>query len=368
MAIDWSDLTRRDKLTFQMVSPTNLNQSYGNLECVDLSGSTLSAAYYSDTRTSGTLRIVGGNWRRGSMVRVVHEVPKWGYKRELGTYIVTDDPSTYENGVWVTELELHSKLYGLSLDKHVRPWTIAKNARALKAMEDSLKSAKCPYRKIGSVKDSTYKSAKVIESGTTRLSALFTLANAAKDRLDVDGHGYVTIEPYVTPASKTASYRIDLASPRGVALDGVRRSTDWLQLPAVSAVSFKHTTTKNGKSTQTEITGTARVSSNSHQAHTQRGYTVVNFRSISNLSPATAARANEVAASDLKSESRELVEWELETTYLPIWAGDVVTLAVHDGEYRGNRKCLVKSLDLELEHMTMRLTLKETSAGTKGDT
>lgn len=368
MAHDWHDLTRTDKLTFQMVSPTNVDQTYGTLEGVELSGSSLSAAYYSDTRTSGTLRVVGGNWRRGSLIRVVHEVPEWSYRNELGTYIVTDDPCTWQHGAWVTELELHSRMFGLSTDRHVKPWTIAKNARALAAMEQSLKAAGCPYRKIGSVKDTTYKSAKVIEAGTTRLSALFTLANAASDRLDVDGHGRVTIKPYVAPQSKAASYRIDLADERGVAMDGVRRTTDWLQLPSMSAVSYRYTETKGGKSVQREIIGVAKVSSNLHQAYTQRGYNVVDFRTLSTLSPVTQAHANEIAASDLKGNSRELIQWELDTTYLPIWIGDVVKLVVNSGSYTGARNCLVKSLDLNLEHMTMHLTLKETGAGAKGDT
>lgn len=54
--VDWADQTRRDVLTFQMVSPTNIEQVYGELDGVDLSGSSLTAAYYTDTRTSGKLR------------------------------------------------------------------------------------------------------------------------------------------------------------------------------------------------------------------------------------------------------------------------------------------------------------------------
>lgn len=370
MAIDWKDQTRKDRLTFQMVSPTNVNQVYGNLTGVDLSGSSLSAGYYTDTRTSGKLRVVGGNWRRGSKIRVVHEVPAWGYKNEIGTYIVTDDSTTKENGVWVTELTLQSMLFGLSKDKHVKPWTIAKNARALKAMEQSLKAGGVQYRKLSGVLDTTYKSAKVIGSGTTRLAALYDLAGAAKDRLDVDGHGYVTIEKYVRPGAKAAKFSIDLADSRGVVQDGVERSTDWLQLPSITAVSYKYTDKQGNKSVQKEITGTARVSSSLHQSYSNRGYNVVDFRSLSKMDPQTTARANELAKQYLKDESRELVEWTINTTYLPLWIGDVVTLVVRDGDkaYQGNRKCLVKAIDLELEHMTMKLTLKETAAGTKGDT
>lgn len=368
MAIDWRDQTRRDVLTFQMVSPTNVEQAYGTLDGVDLSRSSLTAAYYTDTRTSGTLSVVDGNWVRGSMVRVIHAIPEWGWRRELGTYIVTGDDARREHNAWVTELRLESRLYGLSLDKHPRTWTVAKNARALRAMEGIIRAAGIQYRKL-SPRDTTYKSAKVIDPGTTRLASLYDLSKASSNRLDVDGHGYITIAPYVNPASKVAKWRIDLADERGVAMDGLSRSTDWLQMADVAVVSHKYHSGSGKKSVEREITGIARVSGSTHQAHAKRGYTVTNFQSLSEMKPQTQARANQLAKQALAREQRELVEWELSTMYLPVWEGDVVELVVHDGpkEYRGTRKCLVKSLDLELEHMTMRLTLKETGSGDKGD-
>lgn len=369
MAYDWLDQTRKDELHFYMVSPTNPNDVYGELDGVDLSKSSLTAEYYTDTRTSGSISVVGDNWIRGSLIRVTHTVPAWGYKRNIGTYIVTEDSASRANGIWTYDLTLHSRLFGLSTDKHPKPWTIAKNARALKAMEDSLKQATCPYRKVNSPKDRVYKTATVVESGTERLSALFELSNASGNRLDVDGDGYVTISPYVNPSSRTPSYRIDIEGERGISMDEVSRTTDWLQMADVSVVSHKYTQTNGDKSVEKEISGIAYVSSSLHQAHRQRGYTVTRFESVSEMSPQTKARADAIALQNLKSEQRELIEWTLPTTYLPVWEGDVIELVVHDGlsAYRGKRKCLVKGVDLELEHMTMSLTLKETSSGDKGD-
>lgn len=367
--MDWLDQTREDRLTFTMVSPTNPAHVYGTLDGVDLSGSSLSAGYYTDTRTSGSIRVIGDNWIRGSLVRVTHEVPKWGYKRDIGTYIVTDDSATRSYGTWAYDLTLHSRLFGLSTDKHTKPWTIAANARAMAAMEQSLKQAGCPYRKVNSPKDKTYKSAVVVEAGTERLAALFDISKVANDRLDVDPQGYVTISPYISPASMTPSYRIDLGGPRGISMDDVERKTDWLEMVDVAVVSHKYSAKSGNESVQREIDGIATVSSSLHQAHAQRGYTVTSFQSISEMSPQTKARADQLARENLQKEQRELVEWTIPTTYLPLWEGDVVELAVHDGleAYRGVRKCLVKSVELELEHMTMQLTLKETASGDKGD-
>lgn len=393
--VDWADQTRKDVLTFQMVSPTNIDQVYGELEGVELSGSSLTAAYYTDTRTSGRLVVHDGNWVRGSMIRVIHSVPEWWYRKEIGTYIVTDDGATREKGHWTYELTLHSRLFGLSTDKHARPWTIAKNASALKAIRQTLKASGTPYKEK-SPKDKKYKDAVVVESGTTRLKALFDICEVAGNRLDVDTHGRVTISPMVKPSSKTAVWRIDLKDSRGIATDNLSRTTDWLQMADVVAVSHKFsdkvqepdgyyktngtksdgTPYKKGdpkykeKSVEREVTGIAKVSASTHQAHAKRGYSVVNFISVSEMSPKTAAQAQKLAQQYLKDDQHELVEWELTTMYRPVWEGDVVELVVHDGlkAYQGVRKCFVKSLDLNLKDMTMRLTLKETASGDKGDT
>lgn len=374
MALDWKDLTREDRLTFLMVSPTSLNDVYGELEGVDLSNSSLDAAYYTDVRTSGTLSVVGDGWVRGSLIRVVHEVPSWGWKRTIGTYIVTDDMASRSNGVWRYDLTLQSMLYGLSTDLLVRPWTIAKNAMALKAMRDCLNAAVYKHTIVSGANDYKLKTPQVMESGTSRLACLYSLCTMANDRLDVNPNGYVTVSKYVKPASLAPSARIDLSDPRGIALDDLSRSTDWLQMVDTAAVSFKYSDTvkKNGKSTtvQKEINAYAKVSSSLHQAHGVRGFTVTDFRSLSELTPQTAARAQQLANQYLKENAPELVTWELTTTYLPVWEGDVVELVVHDGlnAYQGIRKCLVRNVELDLGTMTMHLTLKETASGDKGDT
>ena len=373
MALDWKDLTREDKLTFLMVSPTNLNEIYGELDGVDLSSSSLDAEYYTDTRTSGSLTVVGDGWIRGSLIRVVHSVPAWGWTRTLGTYIVTNDEAKRENGVWKYELTLQSMLFGLSTDLLVRPWTVAKNAMAIKAMRDCLNAAAFKHTIVSGANDYKLKTPQVMESGTSRLTCLYSLCTMANDRLDVNPNGYVTVSKYVKPASLAPSARIDLSDPRGIALDDLSRSTDWLQMVDIAAVSFKYSdSVKKGGKTETvqrEINAYAKVSSSMHQAHAQRGYTVTDFRSVSELTPQTAAQAQKLANQYLKENAPELVEWELTTTYLPVWEGDVVELVVHDGmeQYKGIRKCLVKGVSLDLGSMTMALTLKETASGDKGD-
>ena len=362
--VDWRDLRRTDRITVEQVSPTDVDAPMGPLEGVDLGSSSLSWGYYADTRTTGKLRVVGEGWQRGSMLRVVHEVPEWGWRRELGTYIVTSDSAERQRGAWAYDLDLQSVLFGLSTDLLVRPWAIASNAMALTAARQLVEAAGRELVTDGA-NDYRLKGAKVIETGTSRLSALFALAEMAGDRLDVDGHGRVTMARYVAPSERSATLRVDLADARGVALDGIQRSTDWLQMPNVAAVHYTYNA--NGK--QREINASATVAAGTAHSQPVRGYNVTDLRTLTEMSPATAQRAQQLAAQYLTNDATEHVEWELSTTYLPIRAGDVVELVVHDGmaDYQGARKCLVKSCELDLGSMTMQLTLKEAASGDSGE-
>lgn len=362
--MDWRDVTRTDRIIVQMVSPTNVDAVVGELEGVDLTGSTITAGYYTDTRTSAKIRVVDGNWIRGTHLRIIHAVPEWNYAHELGTYLVTNDDAEQVNGAWVTTLTCQSLLFGLSTDKLVRPWAIAANAMMLTAAAQCVQRAGYKYD-FGGAADARIKSTKVIATGTDRLSALFALAKLANDRLDVTAHGYVTLRKYVPPSQRVPIYRIDLRDPRGVALDGLSRSSDYLEMPSVVGVCYRYNDTVGGKSVQREINASARLSANSPHSYAARGYTITDFHELSDMSPKTAARAQQLAEQYLANDSTELVEWELSTIYLPIWQGDVVELVVYDGEkaYQGVRRCMVKSLEIRLSDLTMQLTLKETASG-----
>ena len=361
---DWRDITRKDRIVVQQVNPSNIDAVMGELEGVDLTGSTITAGYYTDTRASGTIRVVGDGWQRGSFIRIVHQVPEWAYSRELGTFIVTNDEPNRANGTWVHDLTLQSLLLGLSTDKLVRPWVISANAMMLTAAAQCLDAAHYKYD-LSNANDYRFSGAQVVETGTDRLSALFELSKLGGNRLDVDGHGRFVMSKYVPPSSRVPSFTIDLDDPRGVAVDGLSRSTDFLEMPNVVGVCYRYNTTKNGKSVQYEIDASASVSSDSPIAHTARGYTITDFRQENQMTPATAARAQELAAKYLKNDSIEQVEWQLNTVYLPLWEGDVVTLVVRDGqeEYQGARVCLVKSVEIKLDDLSMQLTLKEVASG-----
>lgn len=366
-ALDWRDQRRVGRLRAYMVPPHNLDDYIDELRCVSWSESTLTANYFTDTRTQGQLVFYdkGSGYIRNSWIRIVYEIPEWNYKRALGTYVVTNDNSLRQNGTWKTTLTLNSALYAMNLHKPGEPLVLAASSSALAAMEYIFAEDE-RQRIYKAPNDEMIASTQVLEAGQSELARLYAVSNLSGNRVDVDGNGYVTVEPYIAPADRSASYEIDLLDPRGIAYDGLTRSTDWLAMPTEAVVVYRATNVASGGTTEEyEITATATVSDSSHASTAARGYTLTDFHSVTDLNPGTLASAQRAAAGYLAKSSVELCEWKLQTKYLPLWAGDVINLVVPDGlyEYTGVRKCLVKSVDLTGPYLDMTLTLKETASG-----
>lgn len=367
-ALDWTDASKVNRVRVLMVDPRDPSRVLGELKGVNLAASTIDCGYYSDTRTSGKVAVLGDGWIRGSMLRIVHEIPEWGYSNVIGTYIVTDDGASRNAGAWHYDMTLQSRLYGLSTDLLNAPWTIAANAYAETVMHQIIDGADY-YRLVGAPSIYRFKTPQLLDTGTSRLSALFAMTNASRSRLDVSPMGDVTVEPYVEPKARTPKLRIDLQSSKGVASGALTRKTDWLMMPDEAVVSYKWTETTSGgpqgsQTIQREIHGSATVWQQAHQHRANRGFRVTDFVEVRDLQPATAMRAQQLAREHLDRDSNESIEWELTTLYLPIWEGDVVELLIPDGQegYTGLRKCLVKSVSLQLDGaMPMKITLREVS-------
>ena len=96
MSYDWFDLNRTDIWDFVMVSPQSLDQTYGTLQGVLLDDVSITADYYTDARTSASIKIRDdGQYIPYSFIRIIHRIPEWSYENEIGTYIVSANPSEY---------------------------------------------------------------------------------------------------------------------------------------------------------------------------------------------------------------------------------------------------------------------------------
>lgn len=359
---DWrSHVGSEGEVIVIQVSQNNLDQAYGILDGVILDNLSVTGSYDSDTRTSGSLTYKGDDWIRGAFLRIEYDVEKYEYRRTIGTYVAVEDPATYKKGYVSTKLKLQSAgLYTLSTEILPQPWSLSQGASVRTAMHQILNNSNRPYRDTAT-NDTYVSDAIVLEDGKSVLEWLYALSAIANVRIDTDGEGYVTIKNYEDPNNISASYLINFLDSRGMAQDGLTRTTDYLSIPGRAVVTYKYTTTEDGTSLEHLITGTADVESG-FASPASRGYVITDYHSESDMSPATNERATQLARQYLTENTAENVEWELTTIYFPIWEGDVVDLYIETGppRYQGIRHCIVKSIDINFGDMTMGLTLRET--------
>ena len=351
---DWRDLPRGE-LTFEMLPPANLDDSYGTLDGVVLSGCKIDEDYYTDARVSAEIEFVGDRWVRQSAIRITYRVPEMGYEEELGTFFASDDGSSVEKGARTTKLKLFSALDALSRKKGTQHW-LAAGCYARSAMRQICESE---HRELvdDGANDHMYSELSWLDSDKTFLDHMYSLCNDANDRLEVDGHGRIVVGAYVQPSKRTPCFEIDLNDPRGVAHDGVERSSNYLSMPSEYHIVYRWTEGSGDDAQKKELKGSAYA--DGHVSFGARGYTVSEVEVLNDLDPATEWKAAEIARERLDAIVED-VEWRLDCEYLPIHRGDVGWLkGLQDiPDYAGDKLVMVKSVDLDLETMRMGLVLK----------
>lgn len=359
--MDYKDQTQERSLHAYMIPPNNLDDVYDELTGCDWSTLTISAAYYTDARVSGSLRVVNSNYKRGTFIRIV--VDTEDDSQELGTFAVSNDAGERINGAYVQTLELISRLHTLSLDYMPDILTLGAGSLAKTAFEKTLTETgmtKAQYN-LKDALDYRISSVLVMEAGTTRLSRLFELSSLSGNRIDVDGHGRITLSRYILPANKTPKYTLDTEDERGIVMDGISRESTWTETPTRCIVAYDYTEGTGDDSRQIHMYGEAW-----NNKTDPRGYWITDYQTVSDLNPATKANLTAMAKKNLQEQSTEKNEWTLTAKFIPnLWEGDVVELIIHDDfdGYTGTRKCLVKNLDISGPYLDMTMTLKETSGG-----
>ena len=347
---DWASGEIGHRLVVEMVDPIDHASVRGALQ---VSGGKVSWDAYSDTRASATIDVV--DWSAyvpGSWLRVVHEVPAFGWSETLITGFVWDDGSpTTRSGGTSSSPSVMSAMKALQTDLMPCPMTVAEGGTASEAI-----AAVCgkdvprrPYRILPGFADRRFTATRTYDVGDARLKILFDLCDACGARMDVDGDGTVTFARYVAPSGREPVASITCDAGDAVVLgSGIGRASS-----AAQDVNRSIVTWRDGDDV---VSGFADVPETSDLAPGRRGYSVAELHQIDDMSePHTAAHAAEMAAGFLGAGG-STVEWSISTMWLPVRAGDVVAFAP-PGE--ASRRCVVKSLDADLSSWTMSMTLKE---------
>lgn len=348
MSIDWADARLKHGIRVTQVDPHNLDAERGELTNLILSGCSVSYGYYTDTRVSAQLKTLGSNYIDGSWLRIYHSVGD-DWEEELGTFVLQDEPSyTWESGAKIYTYDLQSVLWALSEDYCTSHFSIGKGAKTLDVFDRICEIVGKNGIHNPGANNYRYSTAKVYEAGESYLQFLFDLCSVSNNRLDVDGHGRITISPYVPPSGKAATWGVDSHDLRTLLLSSeISWSSSSHEIPSRVIVIYSNS--------DTEIIGTASRPSSSPYSSARRGYTIAKTYSISEMTPATKKAAQALAQQylDASDASRELSAAFL---YFPCRPGDVIMLTL-DGDAANY---MIQSIDpVDLKSMTIKTSLKE---------
>ena len=339
-AIDWRDPARRDEISFQMVSPNNLDVVYGDLTDVQLGSSSITYGYYTDTRySSGISFLKSNNYVENAWIRIIHSVPAADYVEELGTFIPTS-PSESRNGATIVTLDLQSPLWGIKENYIIAKFSVAKNTSLLDAFKRICEMCNITYVP-SNPNNVTAEKAFVYDIGESCLDILFDLCDRSSNRMELDGHGRLVLSKTIEHDNVTPIWTLDYDDPRSMIIDGTLKmdpQTD--DIPSRAIVI-------NGS-----IVGVADIPDGVSYSAKQRGYVKAEKYSESGVNK---SKAESLAEERLYSFTQS-TQWTMDCLYFPCKCGENVTLIIDGIKYY----CMIQSIDpLNLDTMTMTLTLKE---------
>lgn len=343
--IDWSDPKRTDVIRFQMVDPNNLDEVYGDMEDVQLGSSPITYGYYADTRYSSKISFLAdNNYVDKAWIRIIHEVPSEGYFEELGTFIPTS-PAVEYGGAVKKSLTLQSPLWGLSNDLVTKAFSVGKNCSILSAIKRVCETCNRPYL-LQNPNDCLTSQSIVYEAGESYLTVLFDLASAAGNRLDVDGHGRITLSPMPDFRYLSPLWELDADDSRSMIVQGtVKMESESDEIPNRVLVICK------------SYVGVADLPAGSEHSAAQRGYVLAAAYSESKVS--SSSQAKSLAQMYLDAYC-DVAQWTMQTLYFPAHCGDTVIFTIN-GE---RHLCMIQSIDpVDLATMTMTITLEEVANG-----
>lgn len=341
--MDWTDKTRRDRFIFEMVDPFDLDSSRGYLKNVIEGSGRITQGYYTDTRVSATIEVADHNYVDYSLIRIHHYVDSMSenYHNELGTFFVSSRTEV-DNQTNKETFNLTSMLDRISEDALPYNYVISKGKTAHEVLKDLFGKFNVAYSIASDASNKTYTSTVVYEVGSSVLSTILEIADEAKLRVDVNGHGVVTVSNYVTPSSKTPIFEFNKSN--GTIVGPVTKTNN--AFDAVNRVIV--TSSKDDKT----VVGYADVEDSSKIAYSKLGRRNASVEQISDLSPFTDQQAKNEAQKSIKDFDQDPSEYTFQGLYFPSNTGEAILI--------NDVKTMLQTRDINLSAgMVCDYTLKE---------
>lgn len=344
----WEDGAREDVITLQRVTPRHVDDVIGEVPHIVLSDCSLTFGYYTDNRVQGSI-CYEGTWDGDlSYLRLVHECPDYGYRNELATLVIDSITDTSQKGSVKTKLTCQSMLWALADDKTDWCYAIGAGALANDVVASICDEGGFQHLVMPGAGDHRYQQTVVYKIEDSRLSILFDAAADAGNRLDVDGHGRITVTHYTPPAERDPDWLLDANSPRSIVIDeGDDKETSLGDAYGRTIVVYT-----NGNE---QVAGGVEAPSDAIASWQRRGYLRANVHTLNEMNPPTREHAAQIAKSYQSEDIDVGVKRNIKCMYFPIVAGDMVRYIDTAGN---SAKYLAQEVTANLADMTVNLTLK----------
>lgn len=343
---EWGDPQNNVSVSVWMVDPHNLDVLRGELEGV--TAVTVTEGYYTDTRVSASVETLDDNYIPGSWLRIIVTADK---RYEFGTFGVQSRRiSSAPEGSKTNVYTLQSVLWMLDSNQAFNLFTVAKGAKAKQAIRRVCEIVDKEVIFQPGAKDNRYYESKVWERSDSYYSILYDICSKAGDDLNVDGHGRISIEPYVTPINKESSWVLNFNDPDGVVLDSGSTDTD-----DTGGIANRVVVVASNENSDREIVQYRDASEKKRFSFEKRGWTSTIIHDVQDMTPFTNAQALKYVAMYEKEDQQQGVTRDITCMFFPVHNGEVVS--VLDGS--SYLKYLVQTVDHDLTAWTSRLTMKE---------
>ena len=363
--MDWTKTGYSWTVTVTVVHQTNVDNTLGVLSGVQLNGLTITENYYSDSRVQAKVSTVvkegtSDGYVKNGRLRIILDIPSRGFSEELITGYVSDIKESSADGYTKRTYTIEGTIWGLLEHKVKDSVTIAKGAKLITVWTGLVsKQTKMQYTTSGA-QDHNFTNVIVYEAGTSLSTILFDVSSGY-DRMDVNGHGELTLTKYIAPKEQTATKVMDYHNNRGLMRKTLEKTTSEYDAPgrAIVTATISKEVKENGKkkTIQEVIVGSYDAPSTHATSIDTRGW-LKGRTDVYNGTSETPSKSelDSVAKKKWEEAQDKGIEWSVPCIFEDWHAGEVVLLIPNETT---SVKALIKSVTTNLDDMTQSVTLKE---------
>lgn len=365
--MDWTKTKYSYEVTVNVIHQTNVDIMLGSLSGVQLDNLSISEDYYSDSRIQAKVTTVtetgkSDGYVENARLRIILAIPEQNWAQELITGYVSDLDETYESGTIVRTYTIESTIWGLMDHLLADPVIISSNANLIDIWTGLLKSQTKMQYSVSNAQNRTFTQTILYEPGTDLATLLFEISSGY-DRINVDGHGRITLEKYTAPSKRSSECVIDYNDVHNLVKAPLTKASTAYEAPGrvvvTATISYMN---DNGENDQEVIAGHYDSPASHPTSLASRGYLRAISESDNGLSDyPTKDELSAYAKLIWEDEQDSGIEWSAETIYGGYYAGQIATLILPsslDGEMI-SKKVLISSVSTEFNNFIQRLTMKE---------